>query len=317
MNHELNKLVSIVIVTAGAKDYLWRCLDSIKAQSFSNLEIIVINNSFNPDFTARIPGYSDLIKLYSPAQNLFYSASLNKGIELSRGDFILCLNDDIVLDKEFIRETLKGFLLKDSVGMVAGKMLRQDGLTLDSAGLFLSIWRTARERGYGRLDVGQFERNEFIFGVSGAAAFYRKKMLEEIKDSQGYFDADFRMFYEDLDISWKANQRGWQAYYIPKAIAYHVRGGSFRPESGLGRAFARRYLNDELHSDLIKNRYLTILKNETRLSLLWHLLPIMLHDLCAWTYVLFFRTRVIKIFLADSKCFFKSKRMHPARIPAR
>jgi GT2 family glycosyltransferase len=312
MNYERNKLVSIVVVTTGAKDYLWRCLDSLKAQSYPNREVIVIDNSLNPEFSSRIRGYCASLQLYSCARNLFYSAALNKGLELSQGDFILCLNDDVVLDKEFIRESLPGFFLKEGVGMVSGRILRPDGLTLDSAGLFLSIWRTAGERGYGRLAAGRFEKNEFIFGVNGAAAFYRRKMLEDVKDGRDYFDPDLRIFYEDLDLAWRAQKRGWQAYYLPRALAYHSRGGSVRPEAGLGRAFSRRYLSDELHKELIKNRYLAILKNETRLSLLGHLIPILLHDLCAWAYIFLFRPKVIKLFLADAKCFLGSKRRRSA-----
>jgi GT2 family glycosyltransferase len=292
----LNSLVSIVIVTIGIKNYLWSCLDSIKAQSYPNLEVIVINNSSEPGFSFKISAYSDSIKVYTSSQNLFYSASLNKGIELSQGKFVLCLNDDVILDKEFISEALKGFSVRDNIGMVSGKILRQDKLTLDSTGLFLSVFRFAKERGYGKLDSGQFEKSGFIYGVNGAVAFYRKLMLEEIKDGEDYFDSRFRMFYEDLDISWRANNRGWFGYYIPQARAYHVRGGSFRPDSGLGKVAARRYLNDQLHASLIKNRYRTILKNENFFSLLLHIIPIILYDLGAWAYVLLFRPKVIKYF---------------------
>jgi GT2 family glycosyltransferase len=305
MNNSSSVLVSIVIVTSGSKDYLWHCLDSIKAQSYPDLEVIVMDNSLNPDFSAKIRESFSFVRLYLNPQNLYYGVSLNKGVRISQGEFILCLNDDVVLDQDFIHQALKGFSIKDNVGMVSGKILRMDGLTLDSTGLFLSLWYSAKERGYGRLDVGQFEKPGFIFGVSGAVAFYRKKMLEEIKQGQDYFDHNFRMFYEDLDISWRANNRRWRAYYIPAAKAFHVRGGSLRPEFGLGKSIARKYLNDELHSDLIKNRYLTILKNANSITFFIHLVPIILYDFCAWGYVLFFRPKVVKIFLRNLKCSFK------------
>jgi len=305
MKSNSSALASIVIVTSGSKDYLWHCLDSIKAQSYPNVEVIVIDNSLNPSFSIQIREGFPFIRLNSNQQNLYYGVSLNKGIGLSHGEFVLCLNDDVVLDQDFIRQALKGFLVKNNVGMVSGKILRMDGVTLDSTGLFLSIWYCAKERGYAQVDVGKFEKPGFIFGVSGAAAFYRKKMLEDIKQGQDYFDPDFRMFYEDLDISWRANNRGWKAYYFPAAKAFHVRGGSLRPEFGLGKPIARKYLNDELHSELIKNRYLAILKNATFFAFFIHLVPIILYDFCAWSYVLFFRPKVAKIFLRNLKCCFK------------
>jgi len=291
-------LVSIIIVTIGAKDYLWRCLDSIKTQSYSCLETIVIDNSLDAGFSAKISQLFPSIKLCSNVQNLHYGVSLNRGISQSQGEFILCLNDDVILDKKFIQESLRGFWIKNNIGLVSGKILRANRETLDSTGLFLSVWRTARERGYGRRDVGQFEKEGYVFGVSGSAAFYRKKMLEEIKDRDGYFDPNFCMFYEDLDISWRAQKSGWAAYYVPGAIAYHVRGGSFRPDSGIGKSIARKYLNDQLHYDLIKNRYLTILKNETFFSFFVHLIPILIYDLCVWSYVVFFRPKVVKLFFS-------------------
>ncbi|MBU0548573.1 MAG: glycosyltransferase [Candidatus Omnitrophica bacterium] len=294
-------LVSIIIITSGSKNYLWHCINSIKAQSYPDLEVIVIDNSLNPDSSAKIRESFPFIRLYSNPKNLYYGVSLNKGIQLSHGEFVLCLNDDVVLGQDFISQACKGFLVKDSVGMVSGKILRMDGLTLDSTGLFLSFWYSAKERGYGQIDVGRFEKSGFIFGVSGAAAFYRKKMLEDIKEGEDYFDPDFRMFYEDLDVSWRANNRGWEAYYIPAAKVFHVRGGSFRPDYGLDAPVARRYLNDELHSDLIKNRYLAIFKNANLFSLFIHLVPIILYDICAWGYVLFFRPKVAKIFLRNLK----------------
>jgi GT2 family glycosyltransferase len=293
MGSELNKPVSIIIVTSGAKDHLRSCLDSVKRQSHPVLEVIVIDNSLDPDLPTRVRGSFPFVKLYSNARNLYYGASLNKGISLSRGTFILCLNDDVILDKEFVSQALKGFLIKDSIGMVSGKILHPDGSTLDSTGLFLTIWRTAGERGYGRPDSGQFEKAGFIFGVSGSAAFYRRGMLEEIREGEHYFDPRFRMFYEDLDISWRANKAGWQAYYIPQAKAFHVRGGSWRPDRALGKPIARRYLDGQLHSELIKNRYLTMLKNENFFGFVTHLLPIALYDLCAWAYLLLFRRKVI------------------------
>ncbi|MFA5199743.1 MAG: glycosyltransferase family 2 protein [Candidatus Omnitrophota bacterium] len=303
MSNNLKVSVSVVIVTSGSKDYLWHCIDSIKAQNYPEIEVIVIDNSLDPNFPAKIRQSFPFISLYSNPQNLYYGVSLNKGIEISHSEFILCLNDDVVLDPDFIRQALKGFLLNDNIGMVSGKILRMDGLTLDSTGLFLSIWYSAEERGYGQIDTGKFEKSGFIFGVSGAAAFYRRKMLEDIKEGRYYFDPAFRMFYEDLDLSWRADNRGWKAYYIPGAKAFHVRGGSFRPDSGLGKPVARKYLNDELHSDLIKNRYLTILKNATFAGFFMHLGAIIPYDLCAWSYVFFFRPKVVKVFLRNLRSF--------------
>jgi len=302
MQNKSNRIVSVIIVTFGVKDYLNACLDSVKEQTFTQLEIIMIDNSLNPNFNREIKECYPDIKLYTSPENLFYCAALNKGIEMSEGDFILCLNDDVILDKIFIEEALQGFSLNNKIGIVSGKVLRTCGKIIDSSGLFLTYWRTAKERGYGIKDKGQFDRPEFIFGVNGAVAFYRREMLEEIKEEADYFDSDFRMFYEDLDISWRAKRFGWRAWYNPKATAYHVRGASFRPQEGLDKPYARRYLDDALHSDLIKNRYLTMIKNESILGFIFYLPAIVLYDFVQWAYILFFKPKVGKIFFSNLGC---------------
>jgi len=296
-----NKIVSIIVVTCGVKNYLKDCLNSLKTQSYSTSEIIVIDNSLNPDFSQEINKDYPEIKLYSSPENLFYCAALNLGIDTSRGDFILCLNEDVILDKKFIEEVLKGFDVSKRVGMVSGKILRSDGKTLDSTGLFLSIWRTAKERGYGLKDLGQYENEEYIFGVNGAVAFYRRKMLEDIKINSDYFDTDYRIFYEDLDIAWRARNLGWKAYYVPQAIAYHTRGGTVRRDLGIDKPYARKYLSNDLHLDLVKNRYLTLIKNESYLDFLLHLPFILFYDIVVWIYILFFKPSLIKDFILNLK----------------
>ena len=307
-----NRLVSIIIVTTGVRDYLWSCLDSIRKQTYPYLEIIVIDNSLNPNFSRKISEQYPAIKLYSSPRNLFYCEALNIGIKMSRGDFILCLNDDVILDKKFIEEAIRGFFVDSKIGMVNGKVLRSSGKTLDSAGLFLTAWRTAKERGYGLKDTGQFEKEEYIFGANGAVAFYRRKMLEDIKINSDYFDTDYHIFYEDLDIAWRARNLGWKAYYVPQAIAYHTRGGTVRKDLGIDKPYARKYLSNDLHLDLIKNRYLTLIKNESGLSFLLHLPFLLSYDILVWIYILFFRPRLIKEFLLNLKYLksaFKKRRL--------
>ncbi len=293
-----NKIASIIIVAAGNNDYLKSLLDSLKQQTWHFLEIIVIDNSLDHNFGPGLIRDYPEVKLFSSPRNLFYCRAINKGIEMSKGDFILCLNDDVVLDKRFVEEALRGFQINKNIGMVSGKILRSDKKTLDSTGLFLSPAKTAQERGYGIKDRGQFDKDGYIFGVNGAVAFYRKKMLEDIKLSGEYFDSDFSFFYEDLDLAWRAHNLGWKGYYKPSAVAYHLRGGTARSSRGFNKKFARFYLDNELLFDLIKNRYLTIIKNENLLDLLISLPFVILYDILAWGHILFFRWKVMNSFFS-------------------
>ena len=289
-----NEIVSVIIVTVGAGDHLRRCLHSLSLQTYSCLDSIVVDNSLQSSWSRGLALSFPAAKFYSSPFRMAYGESLNKGISLSAGAYILCLNDDVVLEASFIQEALRGFSAGPRVGMVSGKILRWDRKTLDSTGLFLSYCRTARERGYGTRDRGQFEQQGFVFGASGAAALYKREMLEDIKQGADYFDSRFRFFYEDLDLAWRGQRAGWLGYYVPSALAYHLRGASLRTPQGISRPLARRFLSEECYLELVKNRYLTILKNETAPRFIWHLPGILFYDLFAWIYLLVFKPKLIK-----------------------
>ena len=89
-----------------------------------------------------------------------------------------------------------------------------------------------------------------------------------------------------MDISWRAARRGWTGYYVPAALAYHVRGGTVRQGRGIDKPYARRYLAAPLHADLIKNRYLTMIRNESLPDFLLHLPGIALYECISWLYIL-------------------------------
>ena len=290
-------MVSVVIVTHNNAAMLKSCIESLQKQKFTDIEVTVV---FNASLMSTIretkcgfPWVNSLIN----EENLLFSKAYNQGILVSRGEFIFCLNDDVILEPNSIKELVKIMSQEERIGMISGKILRMDKVTVDSTGLSLSFWRTAIERGYGQKDVGQFEDPDLIFGVNGAAAFYRRKMLDEIKQGQDYFDTDFGFFYEDLDMAWRAQKKGWKAYYVPTAIAYHARGGTARKKEGVGRSFARFYISNDLQFELIKNRYLTIIKSDTVLGLLLHLPFIFIYGLAELGFLLLFRPKVIPMLL--------------------
>lgn len=299
----MKSLVSVVLPTCGKNDYFIACLKSVSLQTYLPIEVILIDNSMDSSVSCKARRIFPEACIYVSNSNLYYSGGMNKGIELSRGEYILCLNDDALLDIKFIENAMQAFSFDSRIGMVSGKILRMDQKTIDSTGLFLTFCRTAQERGYGELDKGKYEKKEYIFGVSGVAALYRKDMLDEIKEGKHWFDSCFHMFYEDMDVSWRANRYGWKAYYMPTALVYHIRGGTARSNFCSRKIFARDYLNDDLYGDLIKNRYLMILKNETVWGLFLHIVPIFLYDLIVFFYMFCFRPGVLRGLWKNKKYF--------------
>jgi GT2 family glycosyltransferase len=285
-------LVDAVVVTKGVENFVEHCLSSLARQTYPLGKIIVIDNSAN-GVISRTFAKDQRFEFLPHPSNLAYGQALNKGIETSTSRFILCLNDDVILDEHYLEKAIKGFCADDRVGMVSGRILQHGSDRIDSTGLFLSCYRSAKERDHGIKDRGQRIKEGPIFGVSGAVALYRRQMLEGIKLGNDYFDPDFGFFYEDLDLAWRANNFGWKGYYIPSAIAYHVRGLTARGTKGAGKRVARRFLSDELYISLIKNRQLTIIKNEHLLKLLIFLPFILFYDLITLCFALLFRPRLL------------------------
>lgn len=239
MDTKNSGLVSAIVVTCRAHEFLQPCLESLEEQRYARREVILVDTSADALRCGGTRGYGQ---------------GLNEGIRRARGEFILCLNDDVILDRDFISEALRGFSVHPAVGMVTGRILRMDRQTIDSTGLFLSIWAAPRERGYGRRDRGQYNRSGYVFGASGAAALYRRGMIDDLAGSGNFYDPALRFFYEDLDVAVRAQAKGWKGYYCASALAFHLRGGSCRTSAGRGKAHARRYLDDHLLAELFKSR---------------------------------------------------------------
>lgn len=112
MECQSNKIVSIVMVTKGLSAYAETCLASIRRQGMiGDIETIVIDNSLSQQFSGTIKAGYPCVQLYSSTENLFIAKPFNRGINLSRGEFILCLNDDVILEPGFVKGALQGSLL--------------------------------------------------------------------------------------------------------------------------------------------------------------------------------------------------------------
>lgn len=267
--------VSIVIVTWNAARYMEGCLKSIKEQSFKDWEVIVVDNGSTDDTLNIVKGLFPQAKIIRNKENLGFCKANNQGISVAQGDFIFTLNSDIILDKDFIEKIVKASKgLPENIGMLGGKMARMDGKTIDSAGLILSKTRRFYDRGGDEADWKQYDDNAEVFGICAGAAFYKRKMLEEIRINGNYFDNDFFFLGEDFDIAWRAQLYGWKAFYIPEAQCLHLRGSSEH------KSKFKQYLS-------LKNRYLLMLKNDSLVNVLLAFPRLLIYDTARFFYLLF------------------------------
>lgn len=254
--------VAVIIVSWNCRDHLDTCLASLRGLERSPQDVVVVDNASTDGTVAFVQQRYPEVRVLAQDANLGFCRANNEGIDCTTAPFVLVLNPDTRVEPTFVEGLLAAFE-DPEVGIVSGKLLRFDGTTFDSAGQDLAPSRQPRDRGYGRPDRGQFDHDEAVFGACGAAALYRRAMLDDIVDEDGYFDATFFAFYEDLDLAWRARRRGWKAVYRHDAVAYHARGGTAENRPVARRLAAMLGRSPEVRYHIAKNRYLTILRNDS------------------------------------------------------
>ena len=219
-----------------------------------------------------------------------FAAAANRGIAEASGEFVFLVNPDVSLEGDGFLASLAAALDADpAAGAAAPKLLRPDGVTVDSAGLLMQRNRKAIDRGRDMPDGAEFSRPCRVFGACGAAALYRRAMLDDIKISGEYFDAVFFAYKEDIDLAWRANLLGWKTLYVPEAQAIHLRGWKGRSTGGSrSPSGARRGIPRGIRRHSHKNWYLSILKNDDIINVLKDLPSIAFYDLKLDLYALFF-----------------------------
>lgn len=291
MNEWSRDLVSVIIVSCNKRQLLSALLLSLNRQSYTRIEKIVVLNNCRKEEIEDLGRNFPEAKVIANQENLLFCRAQNQGIRVARGEFTLCLNDDLVLEQSFIEQMVRAAKRDERIGMVSGCIMRQDKQTLDTTGLFLARSRKPQERGYGKSRNGRYQEEGYIFGSGGVAPLYRRNMLEDIKIGNEYFDEDYGIFYEDLDISWRAQNRNWKGYFTPGALAYHLRGGTVK-QRGPGFSFLQKYnfacLSRELKLSLIKNRYMTVIKNDSIGCFLRDLPWFLVYELKIWLYLILF-----------------------------
>jgi len=223
-----NYKVTICLVTYNGVKYLPHCLESVFKQSFKDWQFLIMDNA-SKDRSAEI--INELTKneprvVICPAQekNIGFAGGYNTLIKKATGEYILLLNQDIILASDYL-EKIVNFLDNDeNSGSAIGKILRlTNGVktsNIDTAGLNIFNSFRVADMGSGEDDKGQFNKTAEIFGASGCLPAYRKKALDEA----GYFDNKFFAYKEDIDLSFRLQYAGWKSYRVGDAVAYHERG---------------------------------------------------------------------------------------------
>lgn len=323
--------LTVSLVTWNGGKYLPQCFESLLNQTFQDFSLVVLDNGSKDNsvevirqFADKFPGRFEFI---SKPENIGFARGHNLIMAANRAPYIMLLNQDIMLERQYFERCLEFLDQRPKIGAVSGKILKwifpsveaengglnksQKSNIIDSLGL--KIFRSQRviERCVAQIDNGQFEANEEVFGVSGTVPIYRQAALDSVKFENEYFDEDFFSYKEDVDLSYRLRWAGWDIWLVAGAVAYHDRTASAHEELNLSEKISHRKKKSRLvNYNSYKNQWYLLIKNLSGANLLLNWPWIAAYELQKFIYALFFETSTLG---SLGEVFRKLKRMGAKR----
>jgi hypothetical protein len=212
-------VVSVVLVNfRGATDTL-EALRLIKAVDWDPkmLEVIVVENGSGDDSAAVLRASAPDIKLVISKENLGFAGGCNLGVKSSTGEYLAFLNNDAKPDSGWIRAAVARFEESPAIGGVASKVLDWDGNLVDYVGSAMTWFGQGYKPFTAEPQPTDADRRRDVLFGTGSAMFVRRSVYEALDG----FDERYFMFFEDVDLGWRMNLRGWRFVYEPASIAFH------------------------------------------------------------------------------------------------
>jgi len=273
--------VSVVVVNYNGKHLLKDCLGSLFALDYPGdaLEIIMVDNVSSDGSSHFVRKNYPSVKILNNASNN-YCQALNLGIKSSVGDFVVTLNNDTWVKKDWLLELVKVAILNKDIAGVGSKILFEDG-RINSVGHKMLPNYYWSDLGFKEDDQGQFDNITEVESICGASSLYRKSCLEDV----GLFDEDFQMYLEDVDINLRLRNKGYKIYFSPKSIVYHRYHGTAQEEFTVFQIeknrllFLAKHYPEKLAGALLGSGYFTALQTLNRQRDIYNILPLVLAKL--------------------------------------
>ncbi len=301
--HDGPPLVSVQIVVHNGRRFIRHCLDAVRAQTYPNIEVVVLDNA-SDDTTADIvtSSYPEF-QLIRGDRNLGMWPGQEMLLEHTHGPYVLALSVDVMLDPQFIANAVAACQQDGTIAAVQGKVYQYDIAhlerepstalhrdTIDTCGFGMTRARKVLNIGHGKPDGQKFSAVHDIFGVEGAVPFFRRRVLEECRMGGWIWDPDYFWYGDDLDLAWRMTLLGHRQVFIPDAVAWHDRATTKGTADSLGAHFRRVRIRGAI--PLRKRRLdwsnvrFTIIKNDYIVNLLRDAPLILAREFATFLYAL-------------------------------
>jgi GT2 family glycosyltransferase len=252
--------VSIIVVNYNGKRLLSGCLDGLRQQVYQPLSITLVDNGSSDGSTDFLTRNYPEVTVIALHENLGFAVANNIALREARTEYVALLNNDVVPSPRWLKALIAALDNHPEAGFAASKMIFSDrpGL-IDRVGDTYTTAGAGHLRGRGRSSA-QYDSHEWVFGACAGAALYRTAMLNDV----GPFDEDFFLLYEDVDLSFRAQLKGYKCIYVPDAVAYHRASSSIVYDSPTSVYYGHRnlewtYVKNMPHRLLIRTFWLHII----------------------------------------------------------
>lgn len=214
---------SVVIPNYNGEKYIDECMNALRKQREQNFEVILVDNASEDKSIAAFEAYNDLnIRTITLDENYGFSRAVNEGIKASESEYVILLNNDTHVGKNFVGALIDAMDEDDNIFSAQAHMLQYSDRTItDSAGDYFCALGWGFSRGKDE-KASKFTERRDVFSSCAGAAIYRKSVFETI----GYFDEVFFAYLEDMDIGYRAKLHGYRNVFVPEAKVLHVGSGS-------------------------------------------------------------------------------------------
>jgi GT2 family glycosyltransferase len=234
----MSEQVRIIVVNWNGKAFLEECLQGLRRQTYRSFSVTLVDNGSTDGSPALVRDRFPEVHVIALKENRGFAEANNCALRDLKTPYVALLNNDAIADPRWLGYLVEALEQTKEAGFAASKMLYYDrpevidrcgdGYTRAGAGLL---------RGRGE-PAGHYSRREWIFGACAGAALYRASMLKDI----GLFNGDFFLLYEDVDLSFRAQLKGYKCLYVPEALIYHRGSGSLVHDSPLSVYYGHRNL---------------------------------------------------------------------------
>ncbi len=217
-------LVSIIILNFNAGKLLLNCIESLTKLTYQNIELIVVDNNSTDNSQNECKQKFPQIKLIQNQNNSGYCGGNNIGIKEAKGEFLVILNPDTVVEPNLIEILINKYSIHGE-GLYQPKILSlEDKQILESTGNMIHIFGFGFARDKGNLDNNEINKVTKVGYAAGTCLFSSKKIFLKLK----LFDEFLFLYHDDLDLGWRAAQKGIISYIVPQAKIYHAESYSLK-----------------------------------------------------------------------------------------